>query len=125
MNSQGCKVSGGKIYFPEAYDSCPFCGTKLAHENEHEKAPSKQRHDRLRSLHRDSKMQQRRKERLRLFGYIELRNGEVITIDEARAFTLLRKIEIPVEVKCAYPPCHGQLLRCSFQIDAGGPNNHA
>jgi hypothetical protein len=38
MNSQGCKVSGGKIYFPEAYDFCPFCGTKLVHENEHEKA---------------------------------------------------------------------------------------
>ena len=48
-----------------------------------DKCPSKERHDRERSFHRDRLFAQRRQERQRLFGYVVLRNGEIIGIDEA------------------------------------------
>jgi hypothetical protein len=50
-----------------------------------EKPPSKERHDRARSITRDRIFQERREERLRLFGYVLLRNGEVLSIDDAIA----------------------------------------
>jgi hypothetical protein len=50
-----------------------------------EKPPSKQRHDRERSINRDRIFQERRQERLRLFGYVLLKNGEVLSIDDATA----------------------------------------
>lgn len=47
------------------------------------KSPSKQRHDRERSIRRDRIFQERREQRLRLFGYVLLKNGEVLSIDDA------------------------------------------
>ena len=47
------------------------------------KSPSKQRHDRERSIRRDRIFQERRQQRLRLFGYVLLKNGEVLSIDDA------------------------------------------
>jgi hypothetical protein len=49
------------------------------------KPPSKERHDRERSIKRDRIFQQRREERLRLFGYVLLKNGEILSIDDAMA----------------------------------------
>jgi hypothetical protein len=49
------------------------------------KPPSKQRHDRERSIKRDRIFQERREQRLRLFGYVLLRSGEVLSIDDALA----------------------------------------
>jgi hypothetical protein len=49
------------------------------------KAPSKQRYDRERTIKRDRIFQERRQERLRLFGYVLLTNGEVLSIDDAVA----------------------------------------
>jgi hypothetical protein len=49
------------------------------------KPPSKRRHDRERSIKRDQIFQERREERLRLFGYVLLKNGEVLSIDDALA----------------------------------------
>jgi hypothetical protein len=48
----------------------------------HRKSPSTARRDRQRSIQRDGKFFQRRQERLRLFGYVILRNGEVISPEE-------------------------------------------
>ncbi len=50
-----------------------------------EKPPSKQRHDRERSFKRDRIFQERREQRFRLFGYVLLKNGEVLRIDDAIA----------------------------------------
>lgn len=47
------------------------------------KCPSKQLHDRNRSLQRDQVFNQRRQERLRLWGYVELKNGDVLSLDDA------------------------------------------
>ena len=49
------------------------------------KAPSKQRYDRERTIKRDRILQERREERLRLFGYVLLKNGEVLSIDDSIA----------------------------------------
>jgi len=49
------------------------------------KSPSKQRHDRERSIRRGRVFQERREQRLRLFGYVLLKNGEVLSIDDALA----------------------------------------
>ena len=49
------------------------------------KAPSKQRYDRERTIKRDRIFQERREERLRLFGYVLLKNREVLSIDDAIA----------------------------------------
>ena len=49
------------------------------------KPPSKQRHDRERTIKRDRILQERREERLRLFGYVLLKNGEVLSIDDSIA----------------------------------------
>lgn len=59
------------------------------------KPPSKRRHDRQRSLQRDVIFQERREERLRLFGYVKLRNGETISIDEATHRLALATSESP------------------------------
>jgi hypothetical protein len=48
-----------------------------------DKPPSKQRHDCERSIKRDRIFQMRRVERARLFGYVRLVDGEVLSIDEA------------------------------------------
>jgi hypothetical protein len=47
------------------------------------KSPSKAKHDRLRSFKRDLSFHAKREERLRLFGYVKLVTGEVISVDEA------------------------------------------
>jgi hypothetical protein len=49
------------------------------------KSPSKQRHDRERSIKRDRIFQAQREERLHLFGYVLLKNGAVLSIDDAIA----------------------------------------
>jgi hypothetical protein len=47
------------------------------------KADSKRDRDRLRSIQRNMVFEGQRRERLRLFGHVKLKNGEVISIDEA------------------------------------------
>jgi hypothetical protein len=49
------------------------------------KSPSKQRYDRERSIKRRRVFQERHEQRLRLFGYVLLTNGEVLSIDDAIA----------------------------------------
>jgi len=57
--------------------------TRVTMERGKSKLPSKQRHDRERSIKRDRIFQERRQERLRLWGYVLLKNGEVLSIDDA------------------------------------------
>src|SRR3972149_7874472 len=62
----------------QALPSIPtlFLSVRASH-----KSPSKQRYDRERTIKRDRIFQERRQERLRLFGYVLLKNGEVLSID--------------------------------------------
>ena len=69
--------------------------TSRAKPEPRSKAPSKRRHDRQRSFQRDRIFQERREERLRLFGYVKLRNGDTISIDEATRRLALATSESP------------------------------
>jgi hypothetical protein len=47
------------------------------------KSKSKRERDRLRSVQRDRVFEERRQERMRLFGFVRLKTGDIISLDEA------------------------------------------
>lgn len=80
------KAEEKKIALPQILSTyVNIASSALPSSRQASKPPSKQRHDRERSIKRDQIFQERREQRLRLFGYVLLKNGEVLSIDDAIA----------------------------------------